>query len=115
SGGGGAALAGRTVDIDASRSKVKRGGKVRLSGAVEAFTNVAKCEPGQSVQIQRRGLKGGRFKTFQTVRTDSKGNYRSTSFKVTSSKLYRARVLQTNACSGAQSAREKVTVKRRRK
>jgi hypothetical protein len=103
-------LAGRTVDLDASKSSVRRGAKVRLSGAVEAFANQAACEPGQSVLIQRRALKSGRFTTFQTVKTGKSGTFQSSSFSVTTSRLYRARVLQSDACEGAQSTRERVTV-----
>jgi hypothetical protein len=104
------ALAGRSVDLDASKTSVKRRARVRLRGVVEAFPNAAACEGGQSVQIQRRSLKGSRFTTFRTVTTSSKGSFQTPLFAVTSTQLYRARVLQTDACAGAQSPREKVTV-----
>jgi hypothetical protein len=110
-GGGGAivALAGRTVDLGASRASLKRGGTVRLRGAVEAFANASACEPGQSVQLQRRASIAARYVTFKTVKTDSKGSFQS-AFAPTSTQFYRARVLQTAVCSGAQSSRERVQV-----
>ena len=101
--------AGRTVDLDASRSKLKRGARLRLRGVVEAFANPAACEAGQSVALQRRAPSGGRFATFRTVKTDGKGAF-STRFKVTKSQLYRARVSQTESCLGAQSPRVLVKV-----
>lgn len=109
-GGAATALAGRTVDLDASRTSVRRRGSVRLSGAVEAFTNNAACEPGQAVQLQRRALRGTRFRTFRTVRTNSRGSFTSPPIRITSTTLFRARVLQTDACTGAQSGRERVVV-----
>jgi hypothetical protein len=83
---------------------------VRLRGVVEAFANEAACEAGQSVQIQRRSLKGSRFTTFRTVKTGSRGTFQTPLFTVTSTRLYRARVQQTDACAGALSARERVAV-----
>lgn len=109
-----AALAGRTVDLDASRTSVRRNGSVRLSGAVEAFANAAACQPGQSVQLQRRSLRGTLFRTFRTVRTNNAGTFRSPLVRVTSTTLFRARVAQSDACMGAQSARERVAVAIRR-
>lgn len=107
-------LAGRTVDLDASRSSVRRNQTIRLRGVVEAFANPAACEGGQTVQIQRRTLTGARFRTFRTVRTSSSGAFSTPSFRVTSTQYYRARVLQSDACTGAQSARELVRVTRSR-
>jgi len=111
-GGGSAAtvLAGRTVDLDASSNKVKRNRSVQLKGVVEAFASPAACQAGQSVLLQRRAQKSGTFATFQTVKTSARGTFQSSKFKVTSTKLYRARVRQTAACLGAQSSRELVTV-----
>ena len=109
-----AVLAGRTVDLDASRTTVRRGGTIRLRGVVEAFANPAACEAGQSVQIQQRTLTGSRFRTFRTVRTSGAGTFQTPSIRVTSTRLYRARVLQSDACEGAQSARERVVVSRAR-
>ncbi len=103
-------LAGRTIDLDASRTRVTRGARVQLRGVLEAFANPRACEARQSVAIQRRTKGGGRFVTFQTVRTGSTGTFRSSRFAPTSTRLYRSRVVQTAACQGAQSPRETVTV-----
>ncbi len=62
--------------------------------------------------IQRRTVSGSRFTTFKTVKSSSKGSF-STKFKVTSTRLYRARVMQSSTCGGAMSTREKVSVRRR--
>ncbi|MGH2898391.1 MAG: hypothetical protein ACRDMZ_06925, partial [Solirubrobacteraceae bacterium] len=105
-------LAGRSIDLDASKSSVRRNARIKLRGVVEAFANTAACEPGQSVELQRRTLTGSRFRTFKTVKTSSRGTFSSGNLKVTSTTLYRARVLQTDSCEGAQSARERVAVAR---
>lgn len=109
------ALAGRTVDLDASSAKVKRRGRVGLSGVVEAFANPDACQANQSVLLQRRARRGKRFATFQTVRTDRTGAFRSSRFRATSTRLYRARLAQTQTCEGAQSPRELVTVVKAKK
>ena len=109
-----AALAGRTVDLDASRTRVSSGARVRLRGVVEAFANPQGCEAGQSVRLQQRTLTGSRFRTFRTVRTSSRGSFQTPLLRMTSTRLYRARVSQTDACEGAQSPRERVTVLRAR-
>jgi hypothetical protein len=104
------ALAGRTIDFDASSTKVKRGGSLQLRGVVEAFANRAACEATQSVVIQRRTKSSARFTTLRTVKTDRTGAFRSSGLKATSTQFYRARVAQTEACQGAQSPRTLVTV-----
>jgi len=103
------ALAGRTIDLDASSTKLKRGGTLQLRGVVEAFANPAACEAGVSVLIQRRAQSSGRFATFQTVKTDRTGAFQTSRFTPASTQLYRARVVQTEACAGAQSTRTLVT------
>ncbi len=110
-----AVLAGRTVDLDASKSAVKRNASVTLRGVVEAFANTAACERGQPVLLQRRALRGTRFVTFQTLRTSATGTFRSRPVKLTSTTFYRARVVQSDACEGAHSSRERVTVTPARK
>lgn len=117
-GGGGTTpavvLAGRTVDLDASRSTVRRNQRIRLRGVVEAFANPRACEGGQAVEIQQRSLTGSRFRTFRRLRTSRTGTFSTPMFRVTSTRLYRARVMQTDACEGAQSTRERVVVTRSR-
>ena len=103
-------LAGRSVDLNASVTRVRRGRFVQLRGFVEAFANPKACEPRQSVAIQRRLRRGSRFVTFQTVKTDSKGVFRSSRFRATATRTYRARVAQTAACLGALSPLVSVTV-----
>ena len=110
-----AALAGRAVELDSSKSAVKRNRSVTLRGVVEAFANAAACERGQPVQLQRRALRGSRFVTFQTLRTTSTGTFRSRPVKLTSTTFYRARVAQSDVCDGAVSSRVKVTVAAARK
>jgi hypothetical protein len=122
-------LAGRTVDLAASRTRVvrrraarrgsrsaQRRSRTRLRGAVEAFANTAGCEPGQVVQLQRRRPGRARYRTFASVRTNSRGDFART-IRPRRTYDYRARVPQTASCLGAVSDRERVNVvraKRRR-
>ncbi|HWI06036.1 MAG TPA: hypothetical protein VNT54_00800, partial [Solirubrobacteraceae bacterium] len=50
----------------------------------------------------------------RTVRTSRTGTFRTPSIRMTTTRLYRARVARTDACEGAQSARERVSVTRSR-
>ena len=109
-----ATLAGRSVELDASRTRVRRGQSIVLRGVVEAYANPASCERGQSVALQRRDPGGSRFRTLRTVRTDRNGAFRLAGVRPARTQLYRARVQQTAQCLGAQSARERVTVVARR-
>jgi hypothetical protein len=115
-------LSGRTVDIAASRTRVlrsraaQRRSRTRLRGAVEAFANAAACEPGQTVQLQRRRPGQARYRTFAQVRTNGRGGF-ARSLRPRRTYYYRARVPQTADCLGAVSERERVAVvraKRRR-
>jgi hypothetical protein len=105
-------IAGRTVDLDASKETVKRNATIRLRGVVEAFANPAACEAGQTVQLQRRTVAGTRFTTFRTLTTSGTGTFQTPKFKVTSTQFYRARVAQTDSCAGDISPRVKVKVTR---
>ena len=100
--------AGRTIDLDASKETVKTNATITLRGVVEAFANPAVCEAGQSVQIQRRTVFGTRFTTFRTLKTSSKGTFKTPKFKVTRTQFYRARVAASSTCAGAISPRVRV-------
>jgi hypothetical protein len=104
------ALAGRTLDVAANRNRVRRGGKVRLRGALEAFANPSGCESRQAVAIQRRSPRSPVYKTFKNVTTSTSGRF-SLAFKPRKTAVYRARVAQTASCLGAASSGERVTVR----
>lgn len=104
-----AALAGRALELVAASSKVRRGRSVRLDGTLEAFTNAARCEAGQEVEIQRRSLGQRRYATVARVRTNTRGGF-STMARATRSSFFRARVAQAAECLGTVSQRERVDV-----
>ena len=108
------ALSGRTLELAANRERVRRGQRVTLRGALEAFANENGCQARQQVQLQRRTARSARYRTFGTDTTDANGNF-SLSFRPTATYFYRARVVQTEACLGDVSGREKVTVVRPRR
>jgi hypothetical protein len=111
---GAAVLAGRTVDLAAGRSRIRRGRRVRLRGVIEAFANDAACEPGQTVELQRRRPGNAGFRTFARRTTNGRGAF-SALLRPRRTFVYRARVGQNDACAGAASDRERVNVVRRRR
>jgi hypothetical protein len=83
------ALSGRTLELAASRGRVRRGRRVTLSGVVDAFANEQACESGQRVSLQRRTRTSARYSTFGTVTTDNDGDFAS-SFRPRATFFYRA-------------------------
>ncbi len=104
------AIAGRTLDIDASKSTVKSGGSVTLRGVLEAFANPTMCQASQSVLLQDRAPSGSLFKTFATVKTTASGAFKSSAVKLKGTEFFRARIEQSSICAGAQSDRLTVQV-----
>lgn len=112
-------LAGRAVELEASRSRlvigrsVARRRSVRFTGRIDAFANTAACERRQRVSLQRRGKGSTTYRTFRFVRTRFNGGFSATT-KPTRTYVYRARVGRTRECQGAVSNRELITVARRK-
>ena len=104
------ALAGRSLDLDASSTALKRAGSVTLRGVLEAFANPTACQGSQSVLLQKRAPGGTVFATFATVTTNASGAFKSGTIKVKSTTLFRARIAQSSACLGSQSDRVTVQV-----
>jgi len=105
----GPTLAGRLVDLAARRTRVRRGRSVRLAGDVEAFADPQACERRVQVELQRRAPNRPGFRAFARRTTSSTGGFavRTTPRRTS---LYRALVRRTDACLGAASDRERVTV-----
>lgn len=106
------ALAGRDVELVASRNRVRRRGLLRLRGVIEALANDAGCEPGQHVLIQRRRPGSLRYRTLKRLRSRRTGTFGMRT-RPTRSYVYRARLNRTSQCLGAISNRERVSVVRR--
>ncbi|MDQ3915072.1 MAG: hypothetical protein M3323_07040 [Actinomycetota bacterium] len=90
---------GRSISIDSNKSTVGKGRRVRLFGAIEGDPA---CSSGQSVAIQAKPVRGGRFGTVKTATTDEDGDY-STRIKMRKSRKFRATVPSTGTCSAARS------------
>jgi hypothetical protein len=105
-------LAGRSIEIEASRSRVTAGRQVRLRGVIEAFTNEVRCERNQTVQIQRRRRGSVLYRTFTEVKSNGGGTF-SLKIKPQSTYFYRARLSQSTHCIGVVSSREQVTVRKK--
>ena len=105
-------LAGRTLVIAPSRSRVARRARLTLRGVLEAFANPAACQSGQAVQVQRRSPTSPIYRTFKRVVTNRSGRF-TVRTRPRRTAIYRARVGQTASCLGAASPGERVTVRRR--
>ena len=106
--------ANRTLTLDANKSKVKKGKRVTLSGRLSAATGQGPCESSQTVELQRKRPKQTAFTTFAQVQTDTQGSF-SLKKKLKKTFEFRAQVVETAACTAAQSNSEKVKVKKKRK
>lgn len=98
----------RSISIDSNRSRVRKGRRVRLSGAIEGDPA---CSGGQAVSIQAKRVRGGRFGTVKTTTTDDDGDY-SVRMKMRRAKKFRATVQSTGTCSAARSRAITVRVRR---
>jgi hypothetical protein len=105
-------LAGRTLEIEATRTRISAGRQTKLKGVIEAFTNEVRCERNQSVQIQRRRRGTLLYRTFAAVKSRSGGSF-SLKIKPQATYYYRARLSQTAYCIGAVSPREQVIVRKK--
>ena len=103
----------RTLTLDASKNKVKKGKKVRLTGQLNEVVRQGACESGQTVQLQRKRPGKPTFKTVQQLQTDAGGNF-SARKKVKKTFQYRAQVAETATCANGTSNTEKVKVKKRK-
>jgi FG-GAP repeat len=110
-GGGAVVLAGRSVTLDASSKKVKKGKKFTLSGSVSSQVAPGSCQGGQTVTLERSKSSSTGFKPFDTATTDSGGAF---SLKVKGKRtfLYMAHLDPTSACGGADSNTKKVKVRK---
>ena len=103
----------RSVTLDANRNKVENGKKVRLSGQLSAATGQGPCESSQTVELQRKKPSQASFATYEQLQTDAQGTF-SLKQKVKKTFEYRAQVVETAACTAAQSNSERVRVKKKR-
>ena len=99
----------RVLELDASRSAVRRATAVQLRGRIEATSNPAACQAGQRLELQRRTASNRTFVTFVPVTTDQNGNFAKT-IRPTATAQYRALVRQTEACLTEASNTETVAV-----
>lgn len=104
--------AGRTIELAASRSALRRGQRLTLRGRLEAFADLARCQRRQTVRIQRRRPNSVTYRTIATRRTATSGAF-SLRTRPTATYVYRARASATETCNGAVSNRERVAVRRR--
>ena len=106
--------AGRSLELEASKGRVRAGRNVKLRGILEAFANMGQCQSGQRVFLQRRRPGNLRYTTFSRAIANGSGEFELT-VKVRRTYFYRAWIGETGACLGAISHREKVTAKAKKR
>jgi hypothetical protein len=99
---------GRSISLKASKKRVRKRGKISLSGKIAAISDPA-CERGQSVRIRRAKLGSRRFRAYKRVRSDSRGAFKL-GLRPAASYSYRAQVAQSARCGSATSKVERVRV-----
>lgn len=99
---------GRSVSLAASRSRVRHGRQVTLSGRVSS--SETSCVDNESVAIRRRIHGTDQFKGFKSTTSDGSGDF-SVTFKPGKSADYEARVARSDDCDAATSAVEAVRVR----
>jgi hypothetical protein len=103
----------RTLVLDASKNRVRKGKRVTLSGQLSQLVRQTECQSAQTVELQRKRPSRTSFTTFEQLQTDAAGVF-STRRKVKKTFEYRAQVPESATCAGQTSNTEKVKVKKRR-
>ncbi len=105
-----ATKAARELTLDASKGKIEKGKKVRLSGGLESANSA--CESGQTVKLERKakGKPDTAFVSFKQVQSDAGGEF-AAKVRVRKTYIYRAVVDESQACLTAESNTQKVRVK----
>ena len=88
----------REISLQASRSAVPKGRRVRLFGAIDG---AASCEGGQTVKLRSR-VPGGRFRTIGQKTTTASGEY-AFRVRVTKTKDYKTLAPRAEVCDKASS------------
>lgn len=89
----------RSISISSNKSRVAKGRRVRLSGAIQG--DIA-CSGGQTVQIQAKPLRGGQFGTVRTLTTEPDGSY-TTRLRMRKARKFRAVAPAADPCAAATS------------
>ncbi len=105
------AQAGRSIDLDASKSRVQRGKRFTLNGKLNSPVSPGSCEASQAVTLERSKPGGSRFVSFASDSTDGSGAFRI-KLKGKRTFLYMAHVDATPTCGAADSNAAKVKVRR---
>lgn len=98
----------RSISISASRTRVAKGTRVRISGSI---VGAASCETGQTVKLQARRASGGVFRNVGTTTTADDGTYAFRP-RVTRSTTYRTVAPLSGVCEKARSGNVTVRVRR---
>lgn len=102
----------RSVSLKASKKKVKKGKKVKLSGALSS--TVTSCVAGQDVELQRKKKKAKSFKPLKTLTTTDDGSF-GIALKVKKTAKYQVVVAASTTCKAATSPGANVKVKKKKK
>lgn len=89
----------RSISIQSNKSTVAKGRRVTLSGSIDGDPA---CSGGQTVNVQSKPIRGGRFGTVKTVTTEADGSY-STRIRMQRGRKFRAVAPAADPCSFARS------------
>jgi len=95
----------RTVSLRSSKSRIRRGQKFRLSGAIKRTSGASStCLASQRVLIRRNVLRDGNpnYVAFRSLKTNGDGRYR-TKLRGKRSADFKASAVPTRSCFGASS------------
>lgn len=97
----------RSISLEASRNRVRKGRKVRLFGAIDG---APACSADQKVRLQAR-IPGRKFKLIKATTTNTEGEY-SFRVRVRYTKDYRTIAVKDGVCERTRSNTVRVRAKR---
>jgi hypothetical protein len=101
----------RQLSLDASRNRVKKGKRVRLSGQISSI-NPQACASNQALTLERRPTnKKLKPKPIAQLGTDAQGRFKAKS-KVKASSKYQVELPQTPSCGAAKSKQARVKLRK---
>jgi hypothetical protein len=112
--GGDCPIRERSLVLNVSKHRVKKGKKILLSGELNELANEPACESGQVVELQRKKPRQSTFTAFDHVTTFASGDF-ATDVGVRRTYQYVAVVTESGGCGAQVSEIEKVKVKRKKR
>ena len=107
-----AQIVNRDLTLQASKKKVPKGKKVKLTGVLTLAPRQGDCLANQEIELAKRKPSAEDFETFTTVQTNAQGQFKK-KVKVKKTTVYFARAPSNGDCFLATA--DSVTVKAKKK